>query len=44
MGRYIDVDVESPQYATVCTECGAVIRNRKKHDEFHDKISYKERD
>ncbi len=38
MSRYTMVDVESPQYATVCTECGAVVRDRKKHDEFHEKI------
>lgn len=40
MSRYVEADVENPQYGTVCTECGTLVRDRKKHDEFHDKIKW----
>ena len=39
MVRYTTYDVDIPQYVTVCMECGAVVMDRKKHDEFHEKIN-----
>ena len=39
MVRYTTYDVDIPQYVTVCMECGAVVMDRKKHDEFNEKIN-----
>jgi len=36
--EYKLVYVEEPQYATVCTLCGAVVKNTRLHNVFHESL------
>jgi len=35
---YKVVDIEEPQYALVCTICGAMVHSTKLHNAFHESL------